>query len=534
MKISRIQKVTNYRIFRNFSWPSDLPDFARFNVIYGWNGSGKTSLSNLFQHIQRRQALTDGQVEILIDQTRVAGADFSTAALPAVRVFNRDAVDRNVFEQVNQQFPPVFFLGEDSVEKQKKIEDLKKQLETRVQDEYRSDRKKSDATSALESFCSEEAKGVKNLLTVAGGGLYNNYNAANFKADVQRLAALTPVPALLPDDLCQQHLATKDGKAMAKASEPSVNFPDFAGLTARTQALLSHSVVSSIIAELVENPSVAGWVHAGLSLHSGQPSSNNCKFCDQPLPERRIQELEAHFNDEFKKFQLNIDALFADIHSAQRFEQALRIPPKEALYDHLRPEYEKTLRTLRQQAATVKLSLEVLLRALEAKRNEPFKDFELRPFITGHSVSDEPASRVEAFFQTAMAGLAALSAAMGQATFDRLKLITDQHNQRTETFDASTKDARAALAKNEILKALPEWAKKSQAVATARDQAAIARDDAENLRREIAKLEIEVRQHRRPAEELNQEVASYLGRDELRFEVEQNGYRITRGGQPAI
>gem|GEM_PF-1978056 len=120
----------------------------------------KTSLSNLFRHIERRQALIDGQVEILVDRTRIAGEDFGTAALPATRVFNRDAIDRNIFEVVDQQLPPVFFLGEDSVEKQKKIEDLKKQLEAKVQDGSRWDRKTSDAASALDSFCSEEAKGI--------------------------------------------------------------------------------------------------------------------------------------------------------------------------------------------------------------------------------------------------------------------------------------------------------------------------------------------------------------------------------------
>lgn len=170
MKITRLHKAHDYRIFQDFTWPSSLLDFATFNVIYGWNGSGKTSLSNLFRHIQRRQPLTDGQVETLVGQTRVAGADFATAALPSVRVFNRDAVDRNVFEQANQQFPPVFFLGEDSVEKQRQIEGLSKQLAAITKDASDWERKKADANSALETFCSEKAKGVKNLLTVAGGG----------------------------------------------------------------------------------------------------------------------------------------------------------------------------------------------------------------------------------------------------------------------------------------------------------------------------------------------------------------------------
>lgn len=211
MKITRLHKVNNYRIFRDFSWPASLSDFSRFNVIYGWNGSGKTSLSNIFRHIQRQRPLTDGGVEVFVDQTRVAGADFGTAALPAVRVFNRDAVDRNVFELANQQLPPVFFLGEDSVEKQQLIEDLKKQHDAKVQEESGWMRKKSDAASALETFCAEEAKGVKNLLTVAGGGSFNNYNAANFKADVLRLVNATPTPALLTDEQRQQHLAAKDG-----------------------------------------------------------------------------------------------------------------------------------------------------------------------------------------------------------------------------------------------------------------------------------------------------------------------------------
>ena len=33
---------------------------------------------------------------------------------------------------------------------------------------------------------------------------------------------------------------------------------------------------------------------------------------------------------------------------------------------------------------------------------------------------------------------------------------------------------------------------------------------------------------------MNQEMAAYLGRDELRFEVQKTGYTITRNGEPAL
>ncbi|MCB1736302.1 MAG: AAA family ATPase [Gammaproteobacteria bacterium] len=532
MKISKILNARNYRIFRDFTWPSDLSEFARFNVIYGWNGSGKTSLSNLFRHIQKRLPLTDGQVEILIGQTRVKGLDFDTATLPAVRVFNRDAVDRNVFEQVNQQLPPVFFLGEDSVEKQQRIEELSKQLTAETDKASRQARKKADARSALDTFCAEEAKAIKNLLTVPGGGPYNNYNAANFKQTVQAMAKGT-LPTPLSVDERERHLATKDGKAMEKVPEPSIRFPDFADLTNRTQTMLGRSVVSSVIAELAENPAVAGWISTGLSLHSGKHSSTKCRFCDQPLPVQRVRQLEAHFNDEYKRFQADIDQLSADINSAQGFAKAFRAPPKEALYEHLRSGYEQALDTLKQQARTTQLSMDVLLRALEAKKNEPFKSLDLHPFITRYSASEEPTSRVETFFQLAIAGLAGLTAVIGKTSFEQITDAIKQHNSHTDSFDAAVNTARSALARDEVLKALPKWTNKSKSVEDARIQEEDATATAAKLRRDIAELEVRIRQHRRPAEELNRELASYLGREELRFEVEQNGYRIMRGNHSA-
>ena len=533
MKITRLQKAKGYRIFRDFSWPASLPDFARFNVIYGWNGSGKTALSNVFRLIQHREALTEGEVQILVDQTRVSGADFASAALPAVRTFNRDTVIRNVFESADQQLPPVFYLGEDSVEKQKQIEALKKQHAEHVAAESQWTRKKSEASTALDNFCAEQARGIKNLLTVAGGGQFNNYNAANFKSDVQRLSTSSPLPEKLTDDQRQHYLATKDGKAMEAVSKPFLSFPNFADLIARTQAMLERSVVLSVISDLAENPKIAAWVNTGLGLHRGELESNKCRFCDQPLPDQRIRQLEAHFNDEFKRFQADVDELINEITAAKNFAKALQPPPKEALYANLRSEYTNALNTLTQQARIVGLSLGVLLRALMAKRDEPFKQFELSQFLTRYTADDEPVGGIETFFKVVMAGAMGWAVVTGQTAFEQLEAIIARHNKHTAGFLAEVKKAREALARDEVLKALQQWQNKTEAVTEADEAATSVHDSAARIKRQIDELEVQVRQHRRPAEELTREVAAYLGRDELRFEVEQNGYRITRGGQPA-
>lgn len=320
---------------------------------------------------------------------------------------------------------------------------------------------------------------------------------------------------------------------MERVTVPTITFPDIAGLTSRTQDLLSRSVVSAVLSELADNPELASWVNAGLSLHSGHNAGSNCSFCDQPLPAGRLKRLEAHFNNEFKRFISDADSLAAEIEAAREFLTAFRAPPKAALYANLRPAFEKALNSFNQQASVVPLALDVLLRALKSKRDQPFKALALPHFITNATAEGGPKGGIEVFFQLVFAGISALGAAMGQTAFTQLMDQIKQHNQHTDVFDSEVKTARNGLAQHEVLRALPEWRKKAKAVADAREHATAARNESLALKNQIAELEVQVRQHRRPAEELNQEIAAYLGRDELRFEVEQNGYRITRGAHPA-
>lgn len=529
MRIARLVKAHSYRIFRDFSWPATgLHDFSRYNVIYGWNGAGKTSLSTIFRHLQRKQPLSDGQVQVLVDQAVVNGADFGSAPLPALRVFNRDTVDRSIFESGGQQLPPVFFLGEDSVDKQKQIEQLAIHLNKALAQAVKHREDEATASTAYESFCSEEAKGIKNLLTVAGGGPYNNYNAANFKADIANLVQATLAPTKLSEADRKKYLAARNSSIMDPVDEPSVGFPDLVDLTNKTRAALERSVVSKVVERLTTNPALATWVGSGLALHNGDNATDTCEFCGGPLKPERVQQLEDHFNDEFKRFQSVLDQLIDEVQKAQAFQKSLEIPPKEALYGNLRTAYEEALKSLNGHASMMSSALDVLLRALHAKRDEPFKSMELMQFISSHKPDEVPASRWETLFRGLYAGMAVVGTALGQTAFARLSELITEHNRQTSNFEAIVTNARKALARDELLRALPDWKTKSAALSNATADLKTATDTANDLKRRIAELEQQVRQHRRPAEELNKELASYLGRDELRFDVEQNGYKIMR------
>ena len=534
LKITRIHRLKGYRIFRDFSWPANgLPDFARFNVIYGWNGTGKTSLSSLFRQMQRKEPVPDGDVELVIEQNRVAGCAFATAGIPSVRVFNRDAVGRNVFEEPNQQLPPVYFLGEDSVEKQERIVQLKEQSASLSIEQLQGESAMTAATAALEGYCTDQARSIKNLLTLSGGGPYNNYDARNYKNTVHRIAGTNPLPQPLAPELREKFLSTKDGRSLGKIASLQVRYPDFNDLTTRTQRMLGQSVLSRMLPELSENPAVASWVGAGIDLHTGQNATSKCRFCDQTLPPNRLKHLESHFNDEFKRFQNEIDSLIEEIVQARTTVAGLQLPSKSLFYPHLQMEVEKATNTLTQQTLIVQTYLNALLKALNAKKEEPFKHHELPPYLTGHDSSSEPTSTLERVFQAVLVGGTVLSMVVGKSAFDKVNTLIGDHNKHTDNFDKEVRQSRVALEEDEVLKSIPEWKIRGQTVKGAEADLEVVREKQASTQAKIVELEKQVLQHRRPAEELNREMADYLGRDELRFEVEQNGYRITRNSYPA-
>ena len=127
--IEKIQKLEHPGTLRNFRWPTDMLSFGRYNLIYGWNGSGKTTISRLFQALEMRKPV-EFDVDLSIKGRNVNGSDFEQINIP-VRVFNRDFVSDNVFPAGGGDMAHILVLGKDSVQKQQEIERLKEKARSR-------------------------------------------------------------------------------------------------------------------------------------------------------------------------------------------------------------------------------------------------------------------------------------------------------------------------------------------------------------------------------------------------------------------
>ena len=509
MLISRLNRI-KHRIFQDFSWPSDLHDFGRFNLIYGWNGSGKTTITNIFAHLERRANVTEGTIELTVNGTPVNGTAFDTAGgLPNVRVFDRSRIDLSVSSS-NTPLGPIYYFGEESVEKQTKLETLKGELVTADADLSKAQSAHTSGAGKLDEFCAQQARLVKELLTTPGGGPYNNYNKADFRKRCDRMADSGDAASkVLPDEIKAGLKIEKEQRAMPELWAPKLRIPKLSDVAAEAEAVISKTVVSEVVARLKDNERIATWVKQGIVLHDKSLAAGLCEFCGGPLSAERVAELEAHFNHEYERLLESVDAKRATVETDATVLLAVTSPIPAELYEQFRGAYTEARGQLHQSAADVADYLNSIAMALSEKRTKPFEALALDPFLFGKNAAADTAA----------------------ATHEKaLNTLIAQHNARTADFGTAVQTARKKLEEGLVAEAMADFSSHTATIQSAKDRVSSLTTKVRDLCTQIADLEKTLVEHRKPADELNDELRSFLGRDDIRLDVRDTGYTITRNG----
>ena len=504
IRIDRISRLRSCGIFRNFRWPSDLPEFGRYNAIYGWNGTGKTTLSRLFRDLEVARAPAMGEAVLRINGDDVPGESFPQSARD-VRVFNRDFIEKNVFPVGGGDMPPILVLGAESVEKQRMVERLKQDRATIV-DTLASARSAEEAAHAkTDRFCIARAKLIKSALRTSGQNPYNNYNKIGFRNQANEMADVSDTSAhRLADVDHDRLLARHKGTSKPRVAKLAYALPDFKAIMDGLLELLTTTVVSAAIDALKNDSTLAAWTRQGLSLHRDR-EAEQCLFCAQSLPEQRLDTLRAHFNVEYERLIQRIDQQIQQLKTLSAATTTIQIPSEAALYDHLVPEFQSCERRLRETLVSVREFLAAAVQTLEDKKRRAYEEVKLRleiPPIDGDVVEK-----------------------LNQAIID--------HNEECDAFETGVEEARNRLARHMIAKELEEFIRLQDAAADATADRRRKKQEMKRLDAEIGKLEREIVEHRQPAEDLNEDLRKYLGHGELRLEIKETGYTVTRGGMPA-
>lgn len=510
MKIVRFPKL-RYRVFRDFTWSKDLLPFDRFNLIYGRNGTGKTTLSSLFAHLERRENVTEGEVVFeFANGTAVSGSELGAKALPEVRVFNRDFIDKAV-RAFGTHLEPIYYIGQDSAEKQARVEGLKEKREGIAARITEAELEKKAAVKAFESFCTERARSISTLLTRSRSDRYSRFNKAHFKRSMEELPTGDVSIHLLSESEQEQSKKQRAAEPKETIGSATVGLPNVVDLYGKARSLLQTEVVSQTLDELASEPQVAAWVQRGMALHTGEHSTDRCRFCGNDLHQERRLALEGHFNDTVTTLQRQIERLLQEVERAQPSQSLLNLPNRAQFYSHLAQEFETASKELGDSVERLGAHVAKLPGALQQKKANPFSRV-------------EPPGAKDA-------DLAASLTAVQQAN-DRVNRVIAAHNKHTQEFEEQVEGSARKLELHHLAAAKEEYDQLLAATNQVDQDLDRLRSEDQSLVAEIQRTEREVRAHQRPAEQLNAELRAYLGRDELRLQIKENGYTLTRSGEP--
>lgn len=505
MIIEQFSRLRGCGIFRDFSWPSDLQDFDRFNLIYGWNGTGKSTLGRLLRKLEQCAPPPLGDVTLQVDGHSVRGRDF-TSQSPAIRVFNRDYVDDTVLPREGGEAPPIYVVGKENVDKQRRADALRSEREVVSVERVADSDRKTEAENALERHAQSRARTIKEQLRSQAPHRFNNYDRAAYLKEADELATTdAPASARMTDEVFDTARAQLQSPVLAKIPRIELELPDIASLEPRVGALLSRTVASGGIAALRDDSELAAWVQRGHKLHQARESVA-CLYCAQEVPPSRAAALDEHFNTEHQRLTEDIERELDGLRVLAHRSGTIEVPRAAEFYPEFAKLYSDARDDFQRQINTLQDYLRTLIAAVEDKGRHLYESLSLT------TQNPELDSQVLGRMNDAIAA----------------------HNLAHQTLDSVLARTRESLARHLLSESIDDYVGLVAAEVAAAGKWKTSDEHYRSLTTEISALEREIVAHREPAEDLNRELAAYLGHAELRFEISETGYAISRPDAPAF
>ena len=505
MAISKIQQTQRLGIFRDFRWPTDLPHFARYNLIYGWNGSGKTTISRLFRNLETKNQPDQGSAIVSIDGSDVRSNDFPNSNI-VIKVFNNEFVNANVHRSDGGNIPPIFVLGETSARQQRELQEKQHRLQVIENELTEREQGLRNAQRELDRHTQITARYIKDNLRSNTYSQYNDYDKRNYIARVASMIQSDDArESILDDDqitAAREQFSSGHLEAIDSMQLPMM---DLTAHNNNISRLLQQSVISNVIDSLQNDAELASWIRMGLNLHE-ERNIDICLFCDQSLPAERLNDLNSHFNEAFEHLMEEIDGEIEGLTNVVGDLNGIELPDASRLYTNLRHDYDQANVEF---ALAVSRSVNLIEGAIA----------ELHSKIQNMFAPLDRQSDVIRFDRQALSGV---------------NEVIERHNEISGRHMQEVGRAAELLEGHWVARNLSTYVAADQSVNCATEQRDALTNEQLDLNAAIPLLQSELIDHRRPANEFNRELSSYLGHDELQLRAEETGYTIVRSGHPAF
>jgi len=547
--ITKIKSIDNFAVFDGFRWDSCVKDsngqtsrFDKLNILYGRNYSGKTTLSRILRSLELG-ALPDKydnpKFEVVLNDNQTISQSSLVGHGLDVRVFNEDFVRANLRFLIDpdSEIAPFAILGADNSVLEREISDFEATLGSNEQNKESGkylqlknakieaakakdslDTKRKDKDTKLSKKAIDKKIGIK-YSTDKYGTQVQNYNITKLHDDIDKVLSSVYIDLTQKEKTAHEKTIKEQGKSKVNTTPcPELSFSQYCQ---DASELLSREIgASSKIQKLLLDSALNDWVRRGVELHD---NTQICAFCDNTISDERRKTLHAHFDEESKKLEGEIDDLLSHIRAEAAYVSLPLSVDKTKFYSN----YHNDIDAVIEQQSLVSKQYTDCLGQITSQLTSR------KTQITMTMVFSEPADNTVAL----------------EDAFTKFKKICDDNDDYTSKLDKSKMFAQTALRLQDVKdycvaigyeKMLDEISSLESVSKNAEKNSQIIQDDIAKIKKQIKALQRQMNDEEAGARQVNGYLNNYFGHSFLTLQADriEDGevrirFNIYRNNKPA-
>ncbi|EPT5858760.1 TPA: AAA family ATPase [Campylobacter jejuni] len=376
MKILNFDEI-NFGSYKNFKWGNNLEEFKTINIFYGRNYSGKTTLSRIarsFELKKHNEDFLDGNFKIKLEDGNFLTQNDVIKSNLDIRVYNSDFVKENLNYLYDKKGNIKGFksIGEEQKNIKEIIEKREKILKTRNEklQKLENDKKEflnDDRETKLEEKFTEKASLIATNPNYLKG---YRYNKTALKKDLNIIKNNEDAYILNNEEQNQFIKILEDKEKHNTNFNNTFNKDNFQGILKHSSEILEKEIIikENLTSELRQ------WLEEGLKFHKEHLSTQQCKFCNNPLTLERIVWIENNIKDdsgEKEKIEKELKYLLDNF---ENYKLELKKILQDIEYENFYSNYKDSFIALKEQLGANIANYNKELLKIEEKIKEKQKD----------------------------------------------------------------------------------------------------------------------------------------------------------------
>ena len=506
MKIKKIKKVRNFGTFDNFQWQSSCQEFEQYNFFYGWNYSGKTTLSRIFRCLETKTQHPDfpnAEFSLETDNGNITQRSISKDY--PIRIFNEEFVEDN-FQWNNEiaEIEPVLILGKEIKDLEIMAEKLQKDKKKKEKLLEESEEKEKRIERELNDSLTDKASEIRNILKITNP---RDFDKNKLEDRIRSIKNFYQNHIILSDDEKEEVRNLYESK---KPDEVTFEYHRLKLSTyiSEVKSILSQKVTAQqIIEKLKTYPKLSDWVKEGIELHQNKKV---CQFCGNLLPPDLFERLNKHFSHEFDNLMNQINCKEDEILDHIKEIRNISFPDKARLFEDLQNEYQSKLNNLTTLKNDYIQILQDLIKELNRKKESPFDFLKQRKLLDNTTKLEN--------------------------AIEGIKTNIDTHNLKVDSFEIEKQKAKEKLIKHFIDEFIinKDYFKIQSEIKKNNNNIQTLQPELDTLEEEIKNINSQIKKEAIGADKINEYLKLFFNDDKLKVQLTENSkYKLYRNNQIA-